>query len=75
MNLVSYGFSSKTKTRRFAKALYPKRVPRVRIPASPVLNPVPEPIGEELSGQEKTKIPLLHCALFLPVYAHFYAPI
>jgi hypothetical protein len=35
--------------RRFAKALYPKRVPRVRIPASPLfLNAFPllEPIGD-----------------------------
>jgi hypothetical protein len=39
MNLVFYGFSSKIKTWRFAKALYPKRVPRVRIPASPVFFP------------------------------------
>ena len=35
--------------RRFAKALYPKRVPRVRIPASPVFlnaSQLLEPIGE-----------------------------
>jgi len=35
MNLVFYGFSSKIKTWRLAKALYLKRVPRVRIPPHP----------------------------------------
>jgi hypothetical protein len=46
--------------RRFAKALYPKRVPRVRIPASPRLS---EPFPAHFEGIMEKRVSLLKANL------------